>query len=119
MIERILELIASKKFGLLKNELSEINPADLSEIFDEIKQKDIPVIFRILPKELAAEVFVLMDSDMQKLLISSFSDKELREVMDELFMDDTVDIIEEMPASVVKLNLKQTDAETRRVINQL
>ena len=119
MIERILELIASKKFGLLKNELSEINPADLSEIFDEIKQKDIPVIFRILPKELAAEVFVLMDSDMQKLLISSFSDKELREVMDELFMDDTVDIIEEMPASVVKRILKQTDAETRRVINQL
>ena len=119
MIERILELIASKKFGLLKNELSEINPADLSEIFDEIKHKDIPVIFRILPKELAAEVFVLMDSDMQKLLISSFSDKELREVMDELFMDDTVDIIEEMPASVVKRILKQTDAETRRVINQL
>lgn len=119
MDERILELIESKKFGLLKKELSEINPADLSEIFDEIDSKDIPVVFRILPKELAAEVFVLMDSDMQKLLISCFSDKELREVMDELFMDDTVDIIEEMPASVVKRILKQTDAATRRVINQL
>ena len=119
MEERILELIENKKFGLLKNELSEINPADLSEIFDEMNTKDIPVVFRILPKELAAEVFVLMDSDMQKLLISSFSDKELRDVMDELFMDDTVDIIEEMPASVVKRILKQTDAATRRVINQL
>ena len=117
--ERILGLIEGKKFGLLKEMLSEINPVDLALIFAEVTEKDLPVIFRILPKELAAEVFVEMDSDMQQLLIEAFSDKELREVMDELFMDDTVDIIEEMPASVAKRILKQTDAATRRMINQL
>ena len=119
MEEKILELIEQKKFGELKSMLSEMNPADLAQIFEEIEEKDLPVIFRILPKELAAEVFVEMDSDMQQLLIEAFSDKELREVMDELFMDDTVDIVEEMPATVAKRILKQTDANTRRMINQL
>lgn len=119
MEEKILELIEQKKFGELKSLLSEMNPADLAQIFEEIKEKDLPVIFRILPKELAAEVFVEMEPEMQQLLIEAFSDKELREVMDELFMDDTVDIIEEMPATVAKRILKQTDANTRRMINQL
>ena len=119
MEEKILELIEQKKFSELKSMLSDMNPADLAQIFEEIEEKDLPVIFRILPKELAAEVFVEMDSDMQQLLIEAFSDKELREVMDELFMDDTVDIIEEMPATVAKRILKQTDANTRRMINQL
>ncbi len=119
MEEQIIEMIEGKKFGLLKETLSEINPADLAPIFEEITEKDIPVIFRILPKELAAEVFVEMDSDMQQFLIEAFSDKELREVMDELFMDDTVDIIEEMPANVAKRILKQTNATTRKMINQL
>lgn len=119
MEEQIIEMIEGKKFGLLKETLSQINPADLAPIFEEIAEKDIPVIFRILPKELAAEVFVEMDSDMQQFLIEAFSDKELREVMDELFMDDTVDIIEEMPANVAKRILKQTNATTRKMINQL
>lgn len=119
MEEKILEFFEEKKFGQLKNLLSEINPADLAVIFEEIPSKDLPVIFRILPKELAAEVFVEMDSDMQQLLIEAFSDKELREVMDELFMDDTVDIIDEMPATVAKRILRQTDAARRRMINKL
>ena len=119
MEEQIIEMIEGKKFGLLKETLSQMNPADLAPIFEEITEKDIPVIFRILPKELAAEVFVEMDSDMQQFLIEAFSDKELREVMDELFMDDTVDIIEEMPANVAKRILKQTNATTRKMINQL
>lgn len=119
MEEKIFELIEGKKFGLLKGMLSEMNPADLAHIFEEVPEKDLPVIFRILPKELAAEVFVEMDTDMQQLLIEAFSDKELREVMDELFMDDTVDIIDEMPATVAKRILKQTDAATRRMINKL
>ncbi|MCQ2451072.1 MAG: magnesium transporter [Clostridia bacterium] len=119
MEEKILELIEQKKFGELKSLLSEMNPADLAQVFEEVAEKDLPVIFRILPKELAAEVFVEMDSDMQQLLIEAFSDKELREVMDELFMDDTVDIIDEMPATVAKRILKATDANTRRMINQL
>ncbi len=119
MEEKILELIKERKFGELKTMLSEMNAADLASVFEEVEEKDLPVIFRILPKELAAETFVEMDSDMQQLLIEAFSDKELREVMDELFMDDTVDIIDEMPATVAKRILKQTDANTRRMINQL
>lgn len=117
--EKIFELIENKKFLELKQILSEMQPADIAEILEEADLKDIPVIFRILPKELAAEVFVEFDSDMQQLLIDAFSDKELREVMDELFMDDTVDIIEEMPATVAKRILKHTDVNTRRMINQL
>ena len=119
MEEKIIEMIEGKKFGLLKETLSQMNPADLAPIFEEIEEKDIAVIFRILPKELAAEVFVEMDSDMQQFLIEAFSDRELKEVMDELFMDDTVDIIEEMPANVTKRILKQTNATTRKMINQL
>lgn len=119
MEEKILELIANKQYGELRKQLSEMNPADIAIIFEEIPEKELAVIFRILPKELAAEVFVEIDSDMQQLLIEAFSDKELREVMDELFMDDTVDIIDEMPASVAKRILKQTDAATRKMINHL
>ena len=119
MHEIITELIENKKFGFLKKELESMNPADLVDAFEYIDTKNIPIIFRILPKEQAAEVFVLMDNELQRLLIDSFSDEELRAVMDELFMDDTVDIIEEMPASVVKRILKHTDRETRNKINQL
>ena len=119
MEEKILELIGDKKYGQLREMLSEMNPADIAVCFEEISDREKPVVFRILPKELAAEVFVEMDSDMQLLLITAFSDTELREVMDELFMDDTVDIIDEMPASVAKRILKQTDAKTRSLINQL
>ncbi len=116
---KIFELIENKKFLELKQILSDMQPADIAEIFDDANTKDIPVIFRVLPKELAAEVFVNLESDMQQLLIDAFSDKELREVIDELFMDDTVDIIEEMPATVAKRILKHTDSDTRRMINQL
>ena len=117
--EKIFELIENKRFVQLKEILSEMQPADIAEIFEEAKDKEIPVLFRILQKELAAEVFVEFDSDKQKLLVNAFSDNELREVLDELFMDDTVDLIEEMPATVAKRILKHTDANTRRMINQL
>ena len=119
MEEKILEMIEQKKFSALKTMLSEMQPPDIAAIFNEAPEKDIPIIFRILPKELAAEVFVEMDTDMQQLLIEAFSDKELHDVIDELFMDDTVDIIDEMPATVTKRILKQTDSKTRRMINQL
>ncbi len=119
MEEKILELIEARKFGGLKELLSEMNPADIAEILEEVSEKDLPVIFRILPKELAADTFVEMDSEMQQLLIEAFSDTELKEVMDELFMDDTVDIIDEMPATVAKRILKQAGAAKRKMINQL
>ncbi len=115
----IFELINDKKFQKLKQILSELNPADIALILEEIEENDLPLVFRILPKELAAEVFVEMESDSQQFLIEKFTDKELKSVMDELFMDDAVDIIEEMPASVVKRILAQTNATTRKVINQL
>lgn len=119
MNEEIFELIGEKKYAGLRELLSEMNPADIAQILEDVPERELPVIFRILPKELAAEVFVEMDSQMQQLLIEAFSDTELREVMDELFMDDTVDIIDEMPATVAKRILSQTDANTRKMINQL
>lgn len=119
MYEEILELIAEKKYTRLRKLLSEIEPADIALIFEEIDEKDLPVIFRILPKKIAAEAFAELDSDMQQLLINAFSDSELKGVWDELFMDDAVDIIDEMPASVAKRILKNTDSETRRIINKL
>lgn len=119
MEEQILELIADRKFVRLRETLCEIQPADLAPLFEEMPEKDRAVVFRILPKELAADVFVELESDMQQFLIEAFSDRELKEVLDELFMDDTVDIIEEMPATVAKRILKQTDPKTRSVINRL
>ena len=119
MQEEIFELIEGKKYARLRELLSDMNPADIAQILEDVEERELPVIFRILPKELAAEVFVEMDSEMQQLLIEAFSDTELREVMDELFMDDTVDIIDEMPATVAKRILAQTDAKTRKMINQL
>ncbi len=119
MENEISELLTQKKYSKLREILSDMNPADIAQILEEIPQKELPVVFRLLPKEPAAEVFVEMDSDTQQLLIEAFSDAELREVLDELFMDDTVDIIDEMPATVAKRILKQTDAATRRLINKL
>lgn len=118
--EQIIELIEEKKFQKLRSILSEMNPADIAQILEDSPTKEqLPLIFRILPKELAAETFVEMESDIQQMLIEAFSDTELKEVFDELFMDDTVDIIDEMPALVAKRILKQTDTKTRKMINQL
>ena len=119
ILDEILELIKERKFGKLKSVISDLQPPDIALIFEEVPERDITLIFRLLPKELAADVFVEMETDKQQLLIEAFSDKELREVMDELFMDDTVDIIDEMPATVAKRILRQTDPNTRKMINQL
>jgi len=86
---------------------------------EDMPEEDLPFVFRILPKELAAETFAELEPDVQELLVKSFSDRELRAMMDELFVDDAVDMIEEMPANVVTRILKNTDAETRRSINQI
>lgn len=119
MEKEILELIEEKKYTKLRSLLSEMNPADIAVVLEEVEPKDLPVVFRILPKETAAETFVELESDIQELIISAFNDAELREMMDELFMDDTVALIDEMPAQVAKRILKQTDAETRKIINKL
>lgn len=118
--EEILQLLAERKFSVLKPLLASMNSIDLADVFNRMQnQADLPVLFRILPKDLAAETFVEIDADVQKDLLKCLNDRELRAVMDELFLDDTVDLIEEMPASVVKRLLAQSDKETRAYINQL
>ena len=119
MEKQILSLIEEKKYTRLRECLEELNPADIALILEEADLRDLPVVFRILPKELAAEVFVEMDRDLQQHLIESFSNTELKDVFDELFMDDMVDIIDEMPAIVAKRILKQTDPKTRTMVNKL
>ncbi len=119
MYEKVLALLEEKKYPDLKALLSEMNEADIAAIFADLPLEKLPLVYRILPKELAAEVFVNMDSDAQELLIRAFSDNELREVLDELYVDDAVDIIEEMPATVVKRILWHTDPEVRKSINEI
>ena len=119
-IDDILSLLEDRNYAVLKPLLSDMNAKDLAEVFEETEaDKDLLILFRILPKDLAAETFVEMDSDVQKRLILKLSDRELKEVLDELFLDDTVDLIEEMPASVVKRVLAQSDSETRAYINDI
>lgn len=112
-------LLEEKKYSSLRDILNTINPADIAAIFNDIQEDKLPLLFRLLPKELAAEAFVEMDDDMQELLIKGFSDAELKAVVDELYVDDAVDIVEEMPANVVNRVLKQADPELRKMINEI
>lgn len=119
LTDTIVTLLDEKKYATLKDILETMNPVDIAELFDDLQEEKTPILFRLLPKELAADTFVEMDEDTQELLIHGFSDSELKEVVDELFVDDAVDIIEEMPANVVKRILRQADPETRKSINEL
>ena len=115
----ITSLIESKKYGTLRDILVTMNAADIAALFEDLEPELLPRLFRLLPKELAADTFVEMDSDSQEMLIKGFSDSELKEVIDELYIDDAVDIVEEMPANVVKRILAQADPDTRKLINEL
>ena len=119
VIQQIVELLENKNYHKLKPLLDEINATDLAQILTDLPEESLPIVFRLLSKDLASETFVEMDSDSQELLIRSFSDKELKEIINDLFVDDTVDILEEMPANVVRRILSQTDAQTRKEINEL
>ena len=119
LTETIKVLLDEKKYSTLRDILTTMKPFDIAAVFEELQDEKTPILFRILPKELAAETFVEMDEDTQEFLIHGFSDNELKEVVDELFVDDAVDLIEEMPANVVKRILRQADKETRRQINEL
>lgn len=119
-VEEISSLYSQKKYYEIKQILAEINPTDIATVvFEAFSADQTILLFRLLPKEEAAETFVELDVDSQETLISAFSDLELREVLDELYLDDTVDIIEEMPATLVKRIIKNTDSQTRASINTL
>ena len=119
IFELLTELLRNKKWQELKELLTEMNEQDIAELFMELEERDLTLIYRLLPKELAAEVFVNMEPEYQEMLIRAFSDTELREVLDELYVDDAVDLIEEMPASLVKRILRHTDPDTRKSINEI
>ena len=115
----LLKMLEEKKYSSLRDILVTMNPSDVAGLFDGLEEKQIPVMFRLLPKEQAAETFVEMEPEAQQLLIQGFSDNELREVLDELYVDDAADLVEEMPANVVRRILTQADPEMRSSINQI
>ena len=119
-LEQLMELVRTKQFRKLRSILMEMNEVDIAEFLDELGPEETILVFRLLPKEQAAEVFAeLEDSDDQERLINALNDKELREVLDELYLDDTVDVIEDMPANVVSRILRNSDPASRSQINQL
>ena len=113
------KLLEEKKYQTLKDVMVTMNGADIAAVFEDLDQDRTPLLYRLLPKELAADTFVEMDQDAQELLIRGFSDRELREVVSELYVDDAADLVEEMPASVVKRILAQADPEMRKEINEI
>ena len=119
MAEEIEEFITRKQYTQLRDLLIPMEAADIALVIEHLPKESMPLVFRLLPKEQAAEVFVELDSDVQELLIQGFSNTELKEVLDELYLDDAVDIVEEMPANVVKRILKHSDPEMRKSINEI
>ncbi len=118
--EKLTHFFETRKFADLRMTLLDMEPADIALFIDDnLGDKEQIVFFRLLPKELASDVFIEIDSDTQEELIRHFTDKELKAVIDDMFLDDTVDVIEEMPANVVKRILKTSDPENRKQINEL
>jgi len=115
----VSRLLKEKKYKELKDIFSFMNPVDIATLLQDFSEKNILLLFRILPKDLASETFVEMDYDQQEVLIGSFSDTELRDVVNELYIDDMVDMVEEMPANVVKRILESSDSNTRQLINEI
>ncbi len=115
----LLTILEEKKYSTLRDILTTMNPIDVAGVFRVLDEKQIPLLFRLLPKEQAAETFVEMEPDDQALLIRGFSDNELKDVVSELYVDDAADLVEEMPANVVRRILQQADPEMRSSINQI
>ena len=115
----LLKLLEEKRYYSLRDLFNTMNPVDIAAVLEEVDEARLPLLFRLLPKELAAETFVEMEPELQELLIRGFSDSELKEVIDELYVDDAVDIVEEMPANVVQRILTQAEPEMRKQINEI
>ena len=118
-LENIEALIKNKQYARLRDLFLPMEPADIALLLEEAGEEQMPLLYRLLPKELAAEVFVELESDSQEMLINGFSNTELKEVLDELYLDDAVDIVEEMPASVVIRILDKATPEMRKSINEI
>ncbi len=112
-------LIEGKKYASVRDVFETMHAADIALVLGECEKEVVPLLFRLLPKELAAETFVEMEEDQQKMLIAGFSDSELKDVVDELYVDDAADLVEEMPANVVRRILKQAGQEKRKMINEI
>ena len=118
-IDNIMELLEQRKYAELRDLLKEQNPIDVAQILGEVPDEKLLLLYRMLPKEDAAEVFSEMEHDEQETLIKAFNDREIREVIEEMYVDDAVDMLEEMPAVVVNKILRHADVETRKEINEL
>lgn len=118
--QTLSQCFEQRKFADLRMTLLDMEPYDIAVFMEEhLSEKEQLMFFRLLPKELASDVFIEIDSDVQEFLIKAFTDKELKAVIDDMFLDDTVDVIEEMPANVVKRILKNSDPDNRKQINEL
>lgn len=118
MQETIMKLIQENRYKEVRNEISEMNIVDIAQLLMELDKTKLLILFRILPKEIAADVFSYVSLELQQYIIESITDKEIRNIVNDLFIDDAVDFLEEMPSNVVKKVLRNTDEETRKLINQ-
>ena len=114
-----MELLAAREFKAIRSILNVMNAVDIASLLSQLDDKEIAIVFRLVPKDKAAEVFSNMNSSMQSTLVEIFSEKELRELLDNLYMDDTVDMLEELPANLVTRILNVTPQNERNIINQL
>ena len=119
ILEIILEKLENREFKEIKEILEDMHPVDVAEMLEEMEDKQMILVFRLLQKDEAAETFTEMNIDTRQVLLNALSDSEIKEVMDEMYLDDTVDVLEEMPANVVDRLLMMTDEETRKQINTL
>ncbi|MBQ3592820.1 MAG: magnesium transporter [Clostridia bacterium] len=118
LYEELSLLLADKKMALVKAKLTDLLPADIADFFEQISRENVLLVFRMLPKDIANEVFAFLEPDKQQIIIDAITDKELAVIIEELYIDDAVDMLEELPASVVKRVLKNATPDTRKLINQ-
>ena len=116
--ETLLELLETRRYSTFIKAVDDLNPVDAAEFFSELPEEKLPMVFRMLKKDTAAEIFAEFEPDVQEKLITAMTDKEIGGIVEELFVDDAVDMLEEMPASVVNTILKNAKPETRAEINR-
>lgn len=119
LLEEVKELLEKKDYSTIRGLLENENVVDIAELFEELNREDGVIMFRLLPKSIAADVFAYMSIEVEQMLVLSLGDKEIGHIINQLFTDDAVDFLEEMPASVVKKVLKNADSDTRADINHL